>query len=192
MKTGSISYKKFLRKPLHLPKKKTVTLDDMILLLLYVIKDKPIIHRTVLFKQIFLLYKEILPSLITERYKNIKIVDHEFYPYKYGPYSDKLSKSLTNLYEQGFIDVKGRAKGKLEKFLLTKRGETYFKKFVKPEFQEFMEELEKILKIKRIQWDQWSRDGILRYVYQNYPEYTTKSKLKNKYRRIKWGEIFQE
>ena len=45
-----------------------------------------------------------------------------------------------------------------------------------------MIELFKKLEEKKKDWDEWASDGIIQYVYRNYPEYATKTKIP----RLKW------
>ncbi len=168
--------------------KPILTLDEMILLLLYAQKDKPIITRTLLFKELFLFYEEILKKIMDTKL----MPNPNFIPYKYGPFSFPLSETLTSLVISGLVKVSGRAKGRDETFMLTpvgiKTAEEVLDKL--PLF--VRERLIKELKEKRIGWDQLGRDGILNYVYNKYKEYKVKSKIKGKYEGVEWGVLFEE
>ncbi len=165
-----------------------MTADSMILLLLYAKKDEPIAGRTLLFKELFLFYKEILEKIKAKD----KVANPEFIGYKYGPFSFLLADILANLWIAGMVDVSGRAKGPSERFKLTKvgvkRAEEVLSKMPRITRRKLLSELSE----KRIGWDQLSRDGIIRYVYNNYPEYTKMSRIKNRYKVLKWGQLFKE
>jgi len=177
-----------LDKLLNNTAKPILTLDDMILLLLYVKKDKPIVTRTLLFKELFLFYKEIIEKL----FDVTRIPNPNFIGYKYGPFSFSLAEILTNLWFGGYIEIKGRAKGRSETFVLTKKGIKKAKESLEKLPDNIKNKLFLELREKRIGWDQLGRDGILRYVYNEYPEYKSRSKIKEKYRVLKWGQLLEE
>ncbi|ASJ16726.1 hypothetical protein A3L04_06390 [Thermococcus chitonophagus] len=159
--------------------KQIITLRDMVLILLYAQKDKPIHSRIMLFKEIFLLYKEIL-----SKYTNVFILqDPKFFGYKYGPYSFELAEIIKQLYWNGLIDIYGRRNTRKETFKLTPKGEEEAHKI----FSSLPKELQEDIKKMRIGWDQLGIDGILRYVYRNYPDYTKQSEIKDKYKEVLWG-----
>jgi len=177
-----------LEEDLSKVKKPLLTLDEMILLLLYAQKDKPIITRTLLFKELFLFYEEILK-------KNIDInrmPNPKFIAYKYGPFSFTLSEVLASLVVGGLIENIGRAKGRDEMFKLTPAGIKMAEKVVNRMPPSIREKLMRELKEKRIGWDQLGRDGILNYVYKKYEKWKAKSKIKDKYKGVKWGVLFEE
>jgi uncharacterized protein YwgA len=164
------------------------SINDMILILLYA-NDKPIIRRTVLFKELFLMYKEVIPKYFNSE----EIPDFEFVPYKYGPYSFKISEILLSLNYNGLIIIKGRAKGKNEAFILSEKGKNIINSKLSDRdiinnTNDFILELRE----KRTGWDQLGRSGILNYVYTYYPKYKTNSLIKNKYGAVKWGTLFEE
>jgi len=159
--------------------KLVLTLPDVVLLLLAAQRDKPIYSRIVLFKEVFLTYKEILSNykdrIITE--------DPGFFGYKFGPYSYNLVEVLEQLSWSGYIIRRGRRSTRTETFLVTEAGV----KRVKELMEKLPEELLDEIKAKRKGWDQLGVDGILRYVYTKYPEYKRESVLKNKYKELIWG-----
>lgn len=159
--------------------KPVLTVRDAILVILYAQKDKPIYSRTMLFKEIFLLYKEII-----EKYRDSFIIQNpKFFGFKFGPYSFELAEAIKQLYWSGFINIEGKPNTKREKFELTPKGLKETKKI----FETLPKNVQDEIREMRIGWDQLGIDGILRYVYAKYPEYTDKSKIKDKYKWIIWG-----
>jgi len=150
---------------------------DLILLLLYARKDKPIYGRTMLMKQVFLLFEEILKKY------NLKIQNPKFVPYYYGPYSFTVAKVLEDLSFAGYIKIEGKKNTRKEKFMLTNQGLREIERKWSKLDENLREEIEK----HRIAWDQMGTDGILNYVNTYYQEFKEKSKIKNRYQEIKWG-----
>ncbi|GLI45798.1 hypothetical protein MBOURGENBZM_05900 [Methanoculleus bourgensis] len=54
-------------------------------------------------------------------------------------------------------------------------------------FNKLNQEVQQDIRNKRVGWDQLGTDGILRYVYENYPDMKVNSKIKNRYEEIVWG-----
>lgn len=156
-------------------KRKKFTISDTILLLMGSHPDKPIFGRVLLMKQTFLLTKEVL----TED----EVQDAKFVPYRFGMYSFSVGNALTNLEYSGYIKRGGRKNSKLEQFLLTDKGRQYISEV----FKSLPEELQEKIREKRKGWDQLGYDGILRLVYQKYPEYKEESRIKERYKSIEWG-----
>lgn len=159
-------------------KKKSMTkygLTEVILHVLYANKDKPVNGRIAITKQIFLAIKEIF----TEE----KVEKANFIPYQYGPYSFLVTQILTNLQYDGLIQTSGQKNSSNEKFRLTENG----KKIVGKRFQRLPKQLKTELIERRKGWDESHTDGILGYVYDRYPEYTEKSRIRKRYHSIKWG-----
>ena len=157
-----------------------LTMDDLILLVLGLV-DKPINGRVVLHKEIFLLYNEL---------KNfVKVTNPHFIRYKYGPYSPQLSSLVELLEDAGYIRVVNRRSTRASKYLLTDKGKKRAIQLILKLKNKFGNEfVERLIKL-RIGWDQLGHDGILRYVYQRYPEYLEKSAKKDKYLHIDWGGL---
>jgi|Deesub1362A_J573_1020465.scaffolds.fasta_scaffold01045_8 uncharacterized protein YwgA len=155
-----------------------ILVRDAILMLLSVKNEKPIYGRTMIMKQIFLFYEEILKR------RGLKFQDPKFVPYKYGPYSFTVMQALEDLYFAGYIKIEGRKNTRKERFTLTEKGLIE----ILNKFESLAESIKKEIEEKRIGWDQLGTDGILRYVYQNYPEYKEKSEIKKKYKEIEWGK----
>ena len=152
------------------------TITDVILYLLYSTSGKPINGRISITKQIFLIIKEILGEEKVEKSK--------FIPYKYGPYSFLVTEIISNLQYDGLVQVKGRKNSSSEKFIITERG----KKAIEKKFNKLSKSIQNKIIDRRKGWDESHTDGILSYVYDRYPEYTERSKIKHKYKCITWGK----
>lgn len=154
---------------------KTLFGTDIILLLLSV---APIKGKTKLQKQVFLAWKEFLYD---------KIDELGYFPYRYGAYSRLVDDSTKTLFIQNKIQMKKR-KGEGTIYSITKKGKyTIFKNIRKRKksYSRFLKTKNKYgekLEDKKIDWDDWSAKGILRYVYRNFPEYTTKTRVPS----LKW------
>lgn len=155
--------------------RKIFSISDIILLLLYSHSEKPIFGRVSLMKQVFLLIEEILN-------KN-EVQDAKFIPYRFGMYSFTVGNVITNLEYSGYVEQRGRKNSKLEQFRITNKGVEY----ISETFNSIPEDLQETIKEKRKGWDQLGYDGILRLVYQKYPEYVEESRIKERYRLIEWG-----
>jgi uncharacterized protein YwgA len=123
--------------------------------------------------------------LFEEIFKNEKILfqNPNFVPYNYGPYSFTVMEIIENLRNSGDLVVQGRKNTKKEKFVLSKTAILKAKK----KYSILPKNIKHIIKEKRVGWDQLGNDGILRYVYLNYPEYKEKSVIKDRYSDIHWG-----
>lgn len=146
------------------------------ILLLLAVTDKPIYGRIKLFKELFLLEKEVFN-------KNSYLEHMQFVPYRFGPYSFRVGHLLEDLEMLGLILRKGKKNTGDESFSITEKGRKYIARL----FDELPKDLLEEVKKRRIGWDELGSDGILRYVYQHYPEYKQKSELKEKYKTITWG-----
>lgn len=152
-----------------------VTVSDAILLLLYSQREKPVNGRVSMMKEVFLLVKEVLRGVDTQDPKYVKN--------RFGMYSFLVTQTLTNLEFAGFMDREGKKNTKVERFKITDKGA----KYIRPLFRSLSEDLRSTISEKRKGWDQLGYEGILRYVYQKYPEYRDKSVLKKRYAPIFWG-----
>jgi len=154
---------------------KRFTIVDSILILFYSHPEKRIFGRISLMKQIFLLIEEVLNK---EEIQEPKFVKRHF-----GMYSFLVADTVANLEYSGYIERKGKKNSKLEQFRITRKG----KEYISDIFASLPEELQIKIKEKRKGWDQLGYDGILRYVYNKYPQYREKSRVKRRYKPIKWG-----
>jgi uncharacterized protein YwgA len=163
--------------PEFLSKKNIVLVRDVILLLLSIIPDKPIFGRTMVMKQIFLTYEEIFNK------QEIQVQNPKFVPYDYGPYSFLVTQIISDLSFSGFIIVNGKKNSNKESFSLNPKYQSEIENIIKKIPPELLTEI----KEKRIGWDQFNTQGILNYVYDNFPNMKEKSKVKNLYGNITWG-----
>jgi len=136
---------------------------DYILTLLYVAKEEKAEVTATKFQKIFFLL---------EKEKNVNL-QLDFKPYLFGPYSEKLQATLYELVHKGFVkinygDVKNLAGvviGQKESYELAKEMKINVDSDVLPFFR---------------QWVKKSRNNILKYVYEKYPEYSKYSIIKDK------------
>ena len=150
------------------------TAKDFILLLLNSDNQKPIKGNLFLQKEMFLIVEEVCSSLKDEL---------NFIPYDYGPYSFNLINLLTSLKNDSLIDYDDLNDNE---YSITKKGIDYLKKIDFPESI-----IEKVNKLK-IGSNKLGYNGLLRYVYFNYPKYTKKSKIGGKYGLSKEDKTYKK
>jgi predicted transcriptional regulator len=126
-------------------------------------------------KEVFLSTKEVL--------NENEVQDAKYVPYYYGMYSFVVANTLNNLEFAGYIERRGKKNSKLEQFRITAKGKRYISEI----YNSLPKELQKEFEEKRKGWDQLGYDGILRLVYQKYPKYKEKSRIKKRYKPIDWG-----
>jgi len=144
---------------------KKLDVEDIILLLLNYGK---ISGKTMMQKQVFLAVNEIFNNSYAL-----------FHPDKYGPYSQLVSDIVLKLIDDGKIKKFNRGESHAT-YVITETGKEYVNRIIKSKNIN-NETLEKLRKSKS-DWDEWDTKGILRYVYRNYPEYATKTKVPE----LKW------
>ncbi|HBN8509319.1 hypothetical protein J0M44_27615 [Pseudomonas aeruginosa] len=177
---------------------------DILLLLLYSPgqskqKNEPITGRTRLTKMIFLFQKEWF-SLFK---RDIHLQDEEFYnffPWNYGPFSKEVYEDLTFFTLRDFIrednadeDTTPEAASEWSQwistteeqessteyseaaFSLTEKGS----KFTKNMYDNLSNDQKNILEKFKTETQKLSLRALLKYVYSKYPDYTTKSKIKD-------------
>jgi len=127
---------------------------DIILLLL---ANGKTTGRTMMQKQVFLAYKEVLKDYSE---------DLLYHPDRYGPFSKLVEDSLKYLRNQGLIKVINRGEGH-QTYILTEEGKMKAEEISK----KLPDEIKNALKNQKISWDEWDTKGILRYVCRKYPEY---------------------
>ena len=138
--------------------------NDIVLLVLSI---APIKGTTVLQKQVFLTWKEVFPK---------KTVDLGYFPYRYGAYSKIIRDTVKMLEGNRMIKIIKR-KGEGSIYQITDEGKSQIQKRI----SKLNINIEKLQDSKEI-WDEWTIDGTLRYVYRNYPDYTSETKVT----RFKW------
>lgn len=184
-----------------------VKLEDAILLLLSAIEyRKVVISRTLLMKEIFLLYEEILkPLKISEGAKEVGYV-----AYKFGPYSYQVNIAVASLILSGKVQQKNyyeRQEHPDDIILDIKKGEKFLATYETTEsFYNIAEKYNNTLKRisiksnvlrdhiadKKLRWDQRCSMGIIRYVYSKYKEYIINSNLKEVYPDLFYGIIKED
>ncbi len=142
---------------------------ELCLLLLYA-TDEPIRGAVSFMKEVFLLFQEKLREF------DVMALSPHFISYHYGPYSFDIVESWYELEEDGFMATKGRMSTRKETFFLTKEGEAAAARI--------WESLPPALREELPSWrrglDELGNDGILKDVYEKYPEYTDRSKVRER------------
>ncbi len=144
--------------------------SEVVITLLGTYPERQIINRIVMMKEAFLLEKEVARDI------KLNIDSLKFKPYDYGPYSKLIDDALRKLVEDKIIQIEKEAHGQKEIIKLTNEG----KKIAMKVLKKFSNESVRILKRKRKAWDQLGYYGILQKVYDEYPAYRIKSKIKEK------------
>lgn len=158
----------FLELKVNYSKDFRLTVKDAIVSLLGAMPEYEIETRTLLFKELFLLYKEILNSAPFKN--NFQYIDPEFVPYIYGPFSFQAASGLGVLVFSGIISKSGDKRN--QSFKLTSKGMANFE-YIKirirdiPHGNEFIESLSE----KRIEWDPLGREGIMARIRNYFPNY---------------------
>lgn len=179
---------------------------DILLLLLYTPgrteePNEPIVGRTRLVKMLFLFKKEALPHFR----KGTEINDenfYEFFPWDFGPFSNQVYDDLEFFELRGFIQRSGTKEETLpesaaewqmwlsasnpdsalmqiseyeeEEFQLTAKGES----FTKSLYLALDPNQKNLLKSFRMRTASVPLRALLRYVYENYPDQTTRSQIR--------------
>ena len=155
-----------------------IYLHEFVLIFFGLEPEKPIYSRVKYQKGLFLFFKELDK-------RGYKVQDPHFIPYSYGPYSFVLARILDNLWWSGFIEVKGEYEKETEEFKLTEKGKAEAILLVEKKINK--KDLNDLITFRQ-SIDQFTVDGILNYVYSHFPEMKERSKLKSKYKDIKWGK----
>jgi len=157
-----------------------IALDELVLLILGLLEDKPVNGKVVMQKEVFIFANELKEN-------NIKIIEPTFVSLHYGPFSQELAVLLELLELAGYIRIWHRRRMKATKYELTDKGKNIARKIIKELENKYGKEFIEKLRTLRIGLDQLGHDGILRYVYRKYPRFAEKSKIKDKYPYIDWG-----
>jgi uncharacterized protein YwgA len=176
---------------------------DVLLLLLYSTGrtenfNEPISGRTRLVKMLFLFKNDVLPKFI----KDTQLTEDNFYkffPWDFGPFSVEVYDDLSFFQLRGFIETKSAEEEPLpeavaewtrwrseaemdddvdvyeeDSFRLTEKGLAFTAKL----YQSLSTNQKAMLAAFKSKLSEAPLRGILRYVYQKYPEQTTKSTIK--------------
>ena len=141
-------------------------IKDIIILLLGLYPEIPL-KETLMMKEAFLLEKEVSSEI------NLNIESLNFYPYKFGPFSDSIENNLREI-DGDLVQVEVLDSGK-KLIKLTEQGKIQANKII----EQLPKSKVNKLKYKLRGWDNSGNIGILRKVYRNYPVYATKSKIKD-------------
>jgi uncharacterized protein YwgA len=164
--------------------KPDLTLDELILLVLGLVADKPINGRAVLHKEIFLIYKELSDNA------KVKIVNPRFVKYRYGAFSFHIALSLEYLEEDGFITVTNKHSLRNARYMLTDKGRRWSNKIINELGRRLGKDyIINNLRMLRIGLDQLGHEGIIRYVRENYPEYYDRNARKRDYVDMDYGVL---
>lgn len=187
--------------------KKNIDHKDLLLSFLYSPgqtekRNEPIFGRTRIMKMMFLFKEEMLNDFL-ENNENANMPD--FKAYYYGPYSDQVAEDLKIFQGLGFIEANSTAiplgkqndeeyeddedeedneeddgmRERYEKsYTLSEDGERYVQGEVWPQMTDNQK---KILKKFKKQINGVSLNTLLDYVYKNYQDQTTKSKIAERY-----------
>lgn len=181
---------------------------DLLLALLYSpgVNEKcnePIVGRTKLTKMVYLFEKEVYKQFFSD----INITLPEFEPYHYGPFSKQLFDDLRFFMSIGFIEaqdtlvpISSAEKYEISidmdddcwdcasfeehnddvelKYYLSSSGKKYVEENIWNNFSEVQQN--NLLKFKA-KINSISLDSLLNYVYNKYPEDTTKSRIAERY-----------
>lgn len=129
------------------------------ILMLIEADDEPVRGKTQFMNQMFLICKEVCPEL-----------EGSFFPYQFGPYSNKIAKEFNWLKQNEFIEM--RKEGNLLIFLLTEKGRLELNQSLISIFDTAMIDIKKsqITRIKRTTHDLGLKKT-REYLESVYPEY---------------------
>lgn len=137
---------------------------ERFLILMIGVSGKPVQGRIMLVKEVFMFVKNKI-EILNER-PNL-----EFFPHHYGPYSREIGVEIKSMQKRGIVEVSEQGVN------LTSFG----RKILNDIKADYDTETWNEIKEFRIGLDELGPDGIMRYVYQNYEEYTLNSKVKRRY-----------
>ncbi|MCL2607543.1 MAG: hypothetical protein FWD92_03170 [Methanomassiliicoccaceae archaeon] len=143
-------------------------LEDWILTLFHALPESDIVGWTSLQKQVFLVMVEFAQE------ERIPTENIGFYAYDYGPYDDRITDATDVMVEGGIIEKQGRYSPKNVRFRLTPAGTER----AAESFDKLTEDQKKKLIELRKEYQMWGPDGLLKYVYTKYDQYTRSSKIR--------------
>ena len=184
-----------------------IDLKDAILLLMTSLEhQKSIVSRTLLMKEVFLLYEEVFkPNGLSQG-----AIDAEFFGYIYGPYSRKVNVSISLLAFSGIVKISNyhdkfpsidgnNADEKRAPFLpFFETNENFYS--VASKYFDLLEEkgigiedLRQTIARFKTAWDQNAPSGVIRYVDQSkYERYIIDSSMEDLSKKFKYGLIVEE
>jgi hypothetical protein len=182
-------------------KERQINLNDSILILLSSIEHKKkVISRTLMQREVFLFYEEILKPMDLSK----GAVDAGFFPYKYGPYSIDVNLSLSILVFSGKINVSNyfdevKAKGGKGKFLTVFETSVNFDK-VASRYEDMIGnkgytiiKFHELVEGRKWAWDQSTAKGITSLLLsKGFRGWYEKKSLEEVYPSINFGKITEE
>ena len=184
-----------------------IELKDGILLLMSSLEhQKTIISRTLLMKEMFLLYEEVFKP----RKLSKGASDAEFFGYIYGPYSRKINVSISLLAFSGVVKIsnyhdkfpsidKNEVDEKRAPFLAFFETDTNFCSVISKysgllkEKNIEVEELKATIARYKTAWDQNAPSGVIRYVDQSkYENYILDNSMEDLSKKFRYGLIVEE
>ncbi|MGC8584882.1 MAG: hypothetical protein ACP5L4_02005 [Thermoplasmata archaeon] len=134
-------------------------IDEIILLLL---NEGKIRGKSILQMEVFLVWKEI--------FKGENMENPMFQPNFYGPYSSLLEDLIYKLIIGGYVKNIPRGESHTT-YIITEKGKSLVEKILGE--KKIPDKIQEI-KEKKVDWDELTFQGLVRYIYRNYPEYTLK------------------
>jgi hypothetical protein len=159
-------------------------IHDWALALLYSRDPLPIFGITSFVKQMFLVAMEFAQEY------DIPTENPGFRAYNFGPYTERIEDVIIGLEDADLIRIHGRKSPNGEQFELSDKG----REVAKVSFESLTPDQQMKLKEKRLSWHQWGVNGLQKYIYRKWPEYTDKSLVldrvlhRRRLGRMKWDE----
>jgi uncharacterized protein YwgA len=139
---------------------------DLTLCLLYVDDQYPIEGMTKFEKLVFLSKEEVLKK------EKEDVPEFKFEPDRFGPLATELYDEIEYLGSSGLLSKTAQGT-----FAITEKGKSYFENRVRNRIDP--KTVERIQQLKK-RWDKKDLGELLRYVYEQYKDYTVNSEIKEK------------
>ncbi|MHB1440743.1 MAG: hypothetical protein ACYCSO_06945 [Cuniculiplasma sp.] len=149
-------------------KERKLSVPGLILLILNI---GPIKGKTKLQKEVFLAWSEIFGGGLA--------TDPIFHPDQFGPFSQIVVDSQTLLASEHKIKVIPKGEGH-RSYFISQEGKKALNEELKN--SDISDKLLRNLEERKADWDEWTAQGIMRYIYRNYPYYGIKARIKE----LKW------
>jgi len=118
---------------------------------------------------------------LLEKNYHIK-TEYNFIPFKFGPYCQVVQQDIQHLIDYGYIEheeVEKTGSEVLHRYQITEYGEQYLLE------NDFGEIYDQVIQDLCYDFKNYSLRQLIEYVYDNYPEFTTHSQIKEKYFNLK-------
>ena len=118
---------------------------------------------------------------LLEKNYHIK-TEYDFIPFKFGPYCQVVQQDIQHLIDYGYIEHEEVEKTSAEvfhRYQITEYGEQYLLE------NDFGEIYDQVIQDLCYDFKNYSLRQLIEYVYENYPEYTTHSQIKEEYFNLK-------